>query len=117
MLKLKGDTDMDVKGIVFEDFTHDTDVEFSFQCKGTKDLYDKCDQVRRLMGMTDFPEESNILYYNIYVIVNTEKESISLRFNINNSMEDDLKWYSIPLTIEQENMLLWKVIYELSEMD
>lgn len=108
---------MDVKEIVFEDFTHDTDVDFSFQCKDTKDLYDKCDQVRRLMGMTDFPEESNILYYDIYVIVNTEKESISLRFNVNNSMEDDFKWYSIPLTNEQENMLLWKVIHELSEMN
>lgn len=108
---------MDVKEIVFEDFTHDTDVEFSFQCKDTKDLYDECDRVRRLKGMTDFPEESNILYYNIYVTVNTERESISLRFNVNNSMEDDFEWYDIPLTNEQQHMLLWKVIYELSEMD
>lgn len=110
---------MDVRDIKFEDFTHDTEDVFSFLVEETKDVSEECDRIRKEKGMTDFSYDDKpcLIYYNVYVIVNTRKETVSMGFSVHNSEEDDLSWCDIPLSDIQKERLLWKVIYELSEMN
>ncbi len=110
---------MDVRDIKLEDFMLDTEDVFSFSVKETKDVDEECDRIRKEKGMTDFSYDDKpcLLYYNVYVIVNTRKETVSMSFSVHNSEEDDLGWYDIPLSDIQKERLLWKVICTLSEMD
>lgn len=58
----------------------------------------------------------NDVYYNFYLMFNTETKSISIQAVCNYGEKDDEVWYTLPLTSEEERHVMFLLIGCLAKL-
>ena len=82
----------------------------------TDELIDLTNKIRKEQGNTDLVgiEYDNEVYYNFYLMFDTEKKSISIRAVCNYGEKDDEVYYELPMTDEEKENLKWILINMLA---
>ncbi len=82
----------------------------------TDELVDLTNNIRKEQGNTDLVgiEYDNEVYYNFYLMFDTEKKSISIQAVCNYGEKDDEVYYELPMTEEEKENVKWKLINMLA---
>lgn len=108
---------MRFENIVLEELAIDDDNAGNFIVPATDELIKLINRSRRRSGFTDLvgSEYENDVYYNFYLIFDTDKREVKLQAVCNHGEKDDYMEYGIELFPEEERMLLFKIIKELTK--
>lgn len=87
--------------------------EGDFLLRTTDELIAKVSAIRKQKGMNGLDEED--WNCRFYLDFNAEKRLIQLSATCNRSDQDEYEKYDIPLSEEEREFLLWKIIRELDE--
>ena len=101
--------------ITLQDWEFDTENIVSFDVVTTDELIDAVEKQRREKGYTDSVYDDNEVYYNLYLQIDFSKKSLSLFAICNHGEHDDYAEYKLPLTGEEERMLLFNAIETLMD--
>ena len=98
--------------IKLEDLELDCDNTGNFYVPATDELVEIVDKIRAREGYTDlvFGLEDNDVYYNFYLTFDAPNQEIGIQAICHHGEEDDYAPYCIPLFLEEEKMLMFKVI-------
>lgn len=82
----------------------------------TDELIYLTNEIRKEQGCTDLVgiEYNNEVYYNFYLMFDTEKKSISIQAVCNYGEKDDEVYYELPMTDEEKENIKWKLINMLT---
>lgn len=82
----------------------------------TDELINLTNEIRKKQGNTDLVgiEYDNEVYYNFYLMFDTEKKSISIQAVCNYGEKDDEVYYELPMTDEEKENLKWRLINMLA---
>ena len=108
---------MRFKNITLEELILDGRNKGNFIVPATDELIELINECRRNKGITDLVgnEYENDVYYNFYLIFDTDKREVKLQAVCNHGEKDDYMEYGIELFPEEERMLLFKIIKELTK--
>lgn len=81
----------------------------------TNELIEITNRIRAGRGNTDLVgvNYDNDVYYTYYLLFNVDEKEITLQVEVAHGEKDDFVWYTIDLSQEEREMLIWKVIEEL----
>lgn len=81
----------------------------------TDELIDITNQIRKEKGYVDLVSEKidNEVYYTFYLCFNADKKEVQIKAICNGAEKDDYEEYELPLTKDEERILLYKIIKEL----
>lgn len=105
------------------DFIDKEFLEFtSNECEGnivlctTDELISITNEIRKNKGYTDLvgTKYKNDVYYNFYLLFNTKKKSIKIEAVCNYGEKDDKACYELPITKEEKENIMWKLINMLT---
>ena len=82
----------------------------------TDELIDITNEIRKKHGYTDLVgiEYENEVYYNFYLMFDTEKKTISIQAVCNYGEKDDEVYYELPMTEEEKINVIWKLVNMLA---
>ena len=82
----------------------------------TDELIDITNKIRKQQGNTDLVgiEYENDVYYNFYLMFNTDKKTVSIQAVCNYGEKDDEVYYELPMTKEEKLNVIWKLINMLA---
>ena len=80
------------------------------------ELIDITNEIRKKHGYTDLVgiEYENEVYYNFYLMFDTEKKTISIQAVCNYGKKDDEVYYELPMTEEEKINVIWKLVNMLA---
>ena len=109
---------MNVNNLEFIDYYFDSESEFSMQTNGNDDLINATNKIREQYGMEDLDDkwETNEVYYNFYVIVNTNNRKITLTATVYNSEKDEGAVYVLSLTERVKEDLIWCIMHNINTL-
>lgn len=89
----------------------------SYYIPATDELVQWTNDTREQYGFTDLVgvDYDNDVYYDYYLIFNSAKKEFNLSCTCNHGEKDDYAVYDIPLFAEEKEMLMFKVINELTK--
>lgn len=92
-------------------------IEGNIDLYSTESLVEETNKIRKAQGNEDLVglEYDNDVYYNFYLMFNTEKNIIQLKAVCNYGKNDDEVWYDLPLSQEEERETMLFLIKCLSE--
>lgn len=107
---------MRFKGIVLEELQLNGDGSGDFYVPATEDLIKALDDIREGKGFNDLVKSlDNDVYYNFYVGFEPNKKEICLIGTANHSEKDDWENYTIPLSPEEKELLMFYIIDALAK--
>lgn len=94
-----------------------TEVSGDYSIPATDELIEIVNSKRKGYGYTDLvgSEYDNDVYYNFYLIFNPKENFISIEATCNHGENDDFVAYTIRLSPEEKEMLMFKVIEDLAK--
>lgn len=103
-------------GVIWIMLQHGDEHEGDIVLIATDELIDLTNKIRKEQGNTDLVgiEYDNEVYYNFYLMFNTEKKSISIRAVCNYGEKDDEVYYELLMTDEEKENLKWRLINMLA---
>lgn len=106
-------TDLSLESL---DSIHGTHWEGNYLIPATEELIEVTNKIRGRMGHTDLVATAadNDVYYTYYLCFCPEEKRIQLLAAISHGEKDDFANYEIDLTAEEKEMLLWKIVTQLS---
>lgn len=95
----------------FLDFTNEEHEGNVILC-GTNELIDITNNIRKEQGNEDLVgvDYDNDVYYNFYLMFNTNTKEVSIQAVCNYGEKDDEVWYKLPMTIEEERNVMFTLI-------
>lgn len=107
---------MRFKGIVLDELQLNGDGSGDFYVPATEDLIKALDDIRADKGFTDLVKDhDNDVYYNFYVAFEPNKKEIRLTGTANESEKDDWESYTIQLSPEEKELLMFYIIDALAK--
>lgn len=102
---------VDVADVSFLDFSDGESAGNIILC-ATDELIDITNNIRKECGYTDLVEVDcdNDVYYNFYLMFDTNRKEVSIQAVCNNGEKDDYVWYKLPMTIEEEKNVTFTLI-------
>lgn len=95
--------------ITIKDHVWHGDKRISFEVEPTDEMISIADRIREGKGYTDKATDiNNDVWYNYYLIVDFEKETIEMTVTCNNGEYDDFAEYEIALSEIEYKHFLWK---------
>lgn len=84
--------------------------------ESTDELVNITNQIRKEQGNTDLVgnEYDNEVYYNFYLMFDTDKKIISIQAVCNYGEKDDEVYYELPMTEEERKNVTWKLVNMLA---
>lgn len=101
--------------IVLQDWEFDTENIVSFDVVIADELVDAVEKQRKEKGYTDSVYDDNEVYYNIYLQIDFSEKSLKLSAVCNHGEHDDYAEYQLPLTDEEERLILFNAIETLMD--
>lgn len=101
--------------IILQNWEFDTETVVSFDVETTDGLVDAVEKQRKEKGYTDSVYDDNEVYYNLYLQIDFYKKSLNLFAVCNHGEHDDYAEYKLPLTDEEERMILFDAIETLMD--
>ena len=101
--------------ITLQDWEFDTENIVSFDVVTTDELVDAIEKQRREKGYTDSVYDDNEVYYNFYLAIDFSEKSLNLFAVCNHGECDDYAEYKLPLTGEEERMILFNAVETLMD--
>ena len=101
--------------IILQDWEFDTEAIVSFDVVTTDELVDAVEKQRKEKGYTDSVYDDNEVYYNFYLQIDFSKKSLKLFSICNHGEHDDYAEYNLPLTDEEERLILFNAIETLMD--
>lgn len=97
------------------DFTN-KELEGNVILCGTDELIEITNNIRKERGYTDLVQVDcdNQVYYNFYLVFNTNKKEVSIQAVCNYGEKDDEVWYKLPMSREEERTVLFTLIKYLA---
>lgn len=92
----------------------------SFIVSATEKLVDVTNDIRMKKGNTDIVsvDNDNEVYYTFYLQFDIDKREIKLQAECNHGEKDDYVWYDLPLSTEEKEVILFKIIeYLVKELE
>lgn len=82
----------------------------------TDELIHLTNEIRKEQGCTDLVgiEYENDVYYNFYLMFDTDKKSISIQAVCNYGEKDDEVYYELPMTKKEKINVIWKLVNMLA---
>ena len=79
---------------------------------GTDELIEITNNIRKEQGNEDLVgvNYDNDVYYNFYLMFNTNKKEVSIQAVCNYGEKDDEVWYKLPMTDEEEKNVMYVLI-------
>lgn len=83
----------------------------------TDELVNITNEIRKNRGYTDLVgiEYENDVYYNFYLMFDTDKKIISIQAVCNYGEKDDEVYYELPMTEEERKNVTWKLVNMLAK--
>ena len=107
---------MDINKIIVQNYEWADETLLSFEVLPTDELISVVDKVRELNGCKDMAtEKDNDVWYNFWLDVDVEKETLDLWASCNNGEKDHYAQYDIWLSENEKKMLLWKAFRQFTK--
>jgi hypothetical protein len=106
---------VDVVDVDFLDFTSE-ECEGNVVLYGDNELIHILNEIRSEQGNTDLVgvDYDNEVYYEFYLMFNTQKKRISIQGVCNYGEKDDEVWYELPMTKEEERHAMFVLLESLA---